>query len=440
MTFYQQSKTARAAVIGTIIPWTGPIGTIPNGWIICDGQKLLARDFPLLAQAIGDTYNSGLSDFSGNFPGYSGSITIPDLNNRVLMDIEDSYFTNVALGGTGKTIDTDPDARALLSPLIGDNVDNGATTIFTDVFIDVVFTLNDRTGYSGKITGNTFTPGEGARTLYFGPRKLGHQHIPRHNHTGTYETISLASATTPGIGVVPYGDVIYTLYFQVTDKGPGSNTGDYWYFGWSSANTPYDPEGTTNQRPGVLLGREVWSPATQNASYSQRYWPTASDPHYQTGFGAGPAGRIVAKVLTEAPPVNLIPRFVLYSPIDTDFKDPYLDSGRQVQYGLNGDVITIPPGYRNFYNSGGPTRKTFMSHPAYNFTSDDPLDRIEPHTHDEFDVVYDGTALRARSSITTDVNIPATTVPDNVSNRNALQIDFNISQPGLTCLYIIRAY
>ena len=110
--FYQETKTARGAAIGTIMPWTGGLTTIPKGWIICDGQSLQASDFPLLAQAIGDTYNAGTSDFNGNppnnFPNYAGSIKLPNLNGKTLMDIEASYFANTGSGGTGRAADVDP--------------------------------------------------------------------------------------------------------------------------------------------------------------------------------------------------------------------------------------------------------------------------------------------------------------------------------------------
>ena len=83
-----------------------------------------------------------------------------------------------------------------------------------------------------------------------------------------------------------------------------------------------------------------------------------------------------------------------------------------------------------------------MSHAGYNFTTglDSPDDNIQPHTHDDFEVVFDGSRMRPQSSITADVNLPVSTTLDNVANRNALQIYFNISQPSLTCIYIIRAY
>jgi microcystin-dependent protein len=57
MPFYQESRTMKGAVIGTIMPWSGSLSEIPKGWIVCDGSQPEAKDYPLLVQAIGDTYN-----------------------------------------------------------------------------------------------------------------------------------------------------------------------------------------------------------------------------------------------------------------------------------------------------------------------------------------------------------------------------------------------
>ena len=43
----------KGAAIGTIVPWTGGLSEVPDGWLICDGGSRSASDFPLLAQAIG---------------------------------------------------------------------------------------------------------------------------------------------------------------------------------------------------------------------------------------------------------------------------------------------------------------------------------------------------------------------------------------------------
>ena len=68
-------------------------------------------------------------------------------------------------------------------------------------------------------------------------------------------------------------------------------------------------------------------------------------------------------------------------------------------------------------------------------------DKIFAHTHDDFDVEFDSSRLKTRSSLVANVNIPTQTdFLGNAENKNALQIDFNVSQPQMTCVYIIRAY
>lgn len=90
MSFYQSLRTAKACAIGTIMPWTGDITEIPKGWIPCNGQSVLASEYPLLAQTIGTTY--GQSGFGGVFPNYAGSIGVPNLNDSHLADIDSNYF------------------------------------------------------------------------------------------------------------------------------------------------------------------------------------------------------------------------------------------------------------------------------------------------------------------------------------------------------------
>ena len=82
-----------------------------------------------------------------------------------------------------------------------------------------------------------------------------------------------------------------------------------------------------------------------------------------------------------------------------------------------------------------------MSHPGFNFLSNSSSDQIDSHDHDEFDIEFDSTRLRPPTTLIANVNIP--TQADflgNAENKNALQIDFNVAQPQMTCIYIIRAY
>jgi hypothetical protein len=146
------------------------------------------------------------------------------------------------------------------------------------------------------------------------------------------------------------------------------------------------------------------------------------------------------------------PQSVLGSPISSQFvvtnlrpEGPFLDDTRAVPAAARGGSFNIPGGVKNYYDSSNQTasqvRATMMSHAGTDFTSTDPGgDFIEAHDHGEFDVVFDSSGLRPASSIITDVNLPGTVNLDNTQNERALQIDMNISQPTLSCIYIIRAY
>lgn len=404
--FYQGTKTAKAAAIGTIMPWSGSLGTIPKGWIPCDGQTEVASNYPLLVQAIADTYNAGTSNLGGSFPMYTGNIVLPNLNGKTLMDIEPSYF-GTGSSSTGKLAEADSDAGPLISPFIGENQGIGIPTVFNDVYTDVIFTLNDRQGYQGKITGNTMIPGDGFKTVYIGPRKLGRNHIRGHNHSGSYETIDVNNFLKPGIGVIPYDDITYTKTLFVNDG---------------------NAQGSTYDGSLALSLTSTQSGVTPNSS----------------GFGQGQFGRIVAAVVGETPPVNLSPQYVVRSPLGVKLNKPFLgpggSGGSSVPYGFGGANVTIPPGYRNFYPDSDPTTRSFgtlVSPPTQDFTG---TSSVLAHTHDEIEVVFDTNTLKPQSSITAEVNIPVTTVPVNTPNIGALQINFNTSQPSLTCLYIIRAY
>ena len=122
MATYGTLKTMKAAAIGTIMPWGGDLTGIPPGWLICNGQTLEADDFPLLTQVIGDNY--GGTSLGGTFPNYTGSIALPNINQRALVDLDSAYFDN------SNTIDTTEALAALVDPVnganfIGTDIDNG---------------------------------------------------------------------------------------------------------------------------------------------------------------------------------------------------------------------------------------------------------------------------------------------------------------------------
>ena len=63
MANYNRLKAQKASPIGTIMPWTGSTSqsalapdAIPKGWIVLNGDQLKAKEYPLLAQILGNEY------------------------------------------------------------------------------------------------------------------------------------------------------------------------------------------------------------------------------------------------------------------------------------------------------------------------------------------------------------------------------------------------
>jgi microcystin-dependent protein len=78
---------------GTIASYGG--SGAPNGWLVADGSEVSRIEYPLLFQAIGETYGAG-----------NGSTTfrLPDLRGRVLVGVDGSagrLGSNDALSQTG---------------------------------------------------------------------------------------------------------------------------------------------------------------------------------------------------------------------------------------------------------------------------------------------------------------------------------------------------
>ena len=415
MAFYQQTRTAKAAAIGTIMPWTGGISEIPKGWILCDGSQITASSYPLLARAIGDTYNNGPSSFAGSFPNYTGGIVLPALNNKNLIDIEPEYF---GPGGTGTPEDLDPSAGSAISPLIGANIDTGVKTIYNDITTDVIFTLNDRSGYSGRASGNIISGGDGVeKTVYISPRKLGRDHIKSHNHPGRHETLSFSNPLRPAVGVIPYSTFSYEFKSNVSLDDNDETVGK-----------------ERDSRIAVRIN--MIGPKTRDSV---------------SGFGQGQQGRVVAAINAENPTFNYTPFNVARTPLQPFLNNPRVDSSTPIPHGVLGRNININVGQSNYYsdisNSFNQfnTFDTLVTPPANSFDkitqSVGVSDVIQAHVHDEFDVRFERGTLRPNTSLVVDVTAPSANLNlDNQPNQGVLQINFNTSQPGVTCIYIIRAY
>lgn len=414
MATYGLLKTMKAAAIGTIMPWGGDLTAIPAGWLICNGQRLEAGDYPLLTQMIGGNY--GDDNLTGTFPNYGGGIFLPNINQRALVDIEASYFDN------SNDTDTTEALAALVETgstqsLIGENFDNG-TDDAPSVYTDIEFNYTPENDFSGKLTGAELNDTFGAKTVYISSRKLGRKHTGIHSHTTTFDTIYQggSSGTKPGAGVSTWGEVNYRISranFDELDYGKVQAQLEIQY---------------TNQQ----------------------------------GFGGGQPGVFICNVGGENPTFNLKANEVQGSPIANWFgDDSYLirkNQGNPPSYTMdeqfqNGDTLLYMSGggtstisERNWdpggANSGDAVAftKTLFNRDAIDFnqTTDVPGQDliIQSHSHEPFEVFFDIANLRLPNTV--NVNVISNVVPDNITD--AFNINVAPATPALICLYIIRAY
>ncbi len=290
--------------------------------------------------------------------------------------------------------------------------------------------------------------------MYFGPRKLGRGHIKGHDHGGRIDSIKKDPVTTVGKGVIPWSNISYRFEADYTEDGNVFITND-----------------------------NEWFAQAVMSDYERG----------RSGFGGGREGRTIAGIIAENPPINWTPQSVAWSPVKDVLTQPAthrtfneavgvgglvkgaLSGGisgfnkgqsefRAVDYKVGGGQInTIPVGYTNWYpelleyaNPNDPRSimadpsqfvvyDTFNSNPGWDFNRTQNTagarDQILSHTHDEFDVNFIVTAMRPENSINVYVTAPADKLNlDNQRNVGVFQINFNTTQPGMTSVYVIRAY
>ena len=84
-------------VVGGIIPFGG--GTIPEGFLACDGTAVSRNDYAELFEVIGDTY--GVGDESTTF-------NLPNLNGRVALGVSSGHALATTGGATTVTLSSVP--------------------------------------------------------------------------------------------------------------------------------------------------------------------------------------------------------------------------------------------------------------------------------------------------------------------------------------------
>ena len=206
MPSYNRIKAQKASPVGTIMPWTGSTSdsalvadAIPKGWIVCNGAQLKAKDYPILAQILGNEYGPVVETgqpfvgISNSYPSYNDDdvFNLPSLNQTAPIDLEGNLLTGVELSVIGQYVSKN-----------GFEGNQPLTNVLS--YIDAEFITNPAAELSGKIKGITLEEPSYFDTIRTIPRKLGVEHTATHTHPrppdGFYpsvETVSYTHLTLP---------------------------------------------------------------------------------------------------------------------------------------------------------------------------------------------------------------------------------------------------
>lgn len=87
--------------LGVVQMWAG--SSVPEGYVLCDGQALRATEYPELYKALGTTFNMAISTSGTKYTTQSGYFRVPDLRGRFVVGLHDSdpdYKTRGTGGGS----------------------------------------------------------------------------------------------------------------------------------------------------------------------------------------------------------------------------------------------------------------------------------------------------------------------------------------------------
>tara|TARA_A200000159_G_scaffold80307_1_gene74395 strand:+ start:2044 stop:3345 length:1302 start_codon:yes stop_codon:yes gene_type:complete len=433
MPSYNRIKAQKASPVGTIMPWTGSTSesvlspdSIPRGWIVCNGSQLRAKDYPLLAQVLGNLYGPVVEagqpfvGISNSYPVYEDDdvFNLPTLNQQVPIDLEGNLLTGEELSVLGQYIS-----------LNGFEGNQPVSNVLS--YIDAQFSSSVESELSGKIKGITLEAPSYFDTIRTIPRKLGTEHTAPHTHPrptgGFYPSVELGGSY---LGLFEAG------YFETagTEYSTGSDTG------------------ATSDEP--LADR--FSPGTVTWT---AYDPAATslvDCNNHRHFGQ--ATDVIPIVPTVDRTVNTYAQTDDYTDDNTcitpvqqpavtaPFPPPGTYLGQrnfyisdQVPEARRGSGVTPPATDPNdYYGAVGAGRDypypTTLNHNGDAFTANS----LGSHNHFTIDL----------SMTLGQMNLPSTILINNMTTGNiepidvdrALSVQVNPNTPSLVVLYIIRAY
>ena len=451
MAYYNKVKASKVAPIGTIIPWSGtstPSNTtldgIPKGWIICNAaqKQLKAKEYPLLAQTIGNTYgpvpDPSLGQVIGvnygivnSYPDYDDNdiFDLPDLNQRSLVDIE-ADRVNADLTAQGATAQAKADVLAYISRN-GYEGDQPLQEFKSDV--NIIFQVQASNEMSGRITGITMTDPAYYDTVYTVPRKLGQDHVPQHIHRNASDDDwdRIDGATSTGMPVMQFqpGDYITeeTRWDTVTPHGMWSYSSipESWQVNDGRTKiTWYDPNDGGISAVETSSFKNIDSskhtvPEVQTRQIGT--WLATELAYTDDGSGISTAG--VQATATTGP----IPIPGEYRGNRNYHHSDDIDATRGGGQGLHTNQQTYDPDTFKTY-------ATTLDHNAEEWASMD----LRSHTHDAVEITMNRGSLGLPQTLL--VNNVSTNTAAPVSVDTALNIAVNPNTPSLTMIYIMRAY
>ena len=437
MANYNRIKAQKASPIGTIMPWTGSSSTsdllpdaIPKGWVVLRGQQLRAKDYPLLAQVVGNLYGPVVDPgqpfvgISNSYPNYNEDdvFNLPRLSEVSLIDLEGSLVP--------------AQAQFVVGQYISENGADSASQPLTNVlsYIDINFSVQVSSELAGKIKGIDFEEPAYFDTIRTIPRKLGTEHIASHTHSrptdGFYPSVELGGGY---LGLFEAGefDIQDSEFVTGGDIGMNPSEGQADRFNPGTIrHTKYDA--TVNSLPTVNTFRNYSEDSDVIPAI-----PTVNRTVAQYGNTVEYQDDNSCVVNVQEPAVT------------APFPPPGIYLGQKNYYSS-----TDIPGFRRgegLFDSITTAEEDYYGAPATAAGRDAPYPVTLNHGADAFS----STSLGSHNHFTIDLtmtkgqmDLPGTILINNMTTGNVepinvdrgLSVQINPNTPSLTVLYIIRAY
>jgi hypothetical protein len=183
---YNRIRSMKGLPIGAIVPWSSDQGTIPAGWVVCNGATVPNNRYPLLFKSIGNVYGGTVGS----------SYRLPPLTNsqKGIVDIFVGHYNYLknnsgsAHAPESNSINNDS-FWSIIANGDGNQGSNSQTSWIST--IDLVGRINGSPSFIGVYDNMEVADGEFSYTVTWTDVALGDIHLSAHSHgLDTEETTS----------------------------------------------------------------------------------------------------------------------------------------------------------------------------------------------------------------------------------------------------------